>query len=146
MKYEWAFDETKQIGIDYTDIKQVQSYDSSMQKLRDIKNENEGILKDINISKDHTIVEFGTGTGEFALEAAKYCSKVIAVDISKEMLRYAEMKAKSRNIKNIEFCNGGFLTYEHKAGNIDSIISQLALHHLTDFWKIIALKRIYSRS
>lgn len=139
---KWLFNENTQIGIDYTDSKKIQEYDNNMQKLRDIKKENEEILKAINISNDHIIIDFGTGTGEFALEASKYCQKVIAIDVSKEMLKFAEMKAKSNNIKNIEFYNAGFLTFEYK--NTDSIVSQLALHHLPDFWKSIAIERMFS--
>lgn len=137
---KWLFNENIQIGIDYTDSEKIQEYDNNMQKLRNIKKENEEILSVINISNDHIVIDFGTGTGEFALKASKYCQKVIAVDASKEMLKFAEMKAKRNNINNIEFYNDGFLTFEYK--NADSIVTQLALHHLPDFWKMIALKRM----
>jgi putative AdoMet-dependent methyltransferase len=38
---------------------------------------------------------------------------------------------------------GGFLTYEHNGDNPDVVVSLAALHHLPDFWKAVALKRIY---
>ncbi|MDL5503803.1 MAG: class I SAM-dependent methyltransferase, partial [Candidatus Methanoperedens sp.] len=44
---------------------------------------------------------------------------------------------------NIEFHNAGFLTYEHSGAPADAVVSQLALHHLPDFWKLIALKRVF---
>jgi len=139
----WQYDEMIQTGIDYTDIKEIDIYDSQMQKLRDIKKENEDILNYIKITKNHNIIEFGTGTGEFTIDAAQYCSKVITVDISAPMLEFTKKKANMRNISNIEFCNAGFLTYQHIGDAVDAIISQLALHHLPDFWKSIALNRIY---
>jgi putative AdoMet-dependent methyltransferase len=37
----------------------------------------------------------------------------------------------------------GFLNYEHNGPPLDMIVSNLALHHLPDFWKMIALKRIH---
>ncbi|WP_277623718.1 hypothetical protein [Candidatus Contubernalis alkaliaceticus] len=30
----WYFDELNQVGIDYTDVKEVQAYDLQMQKIR----------------------------------------------------------------------------------------------------------------
>ncbi|MCX9029578.1 MAG: class I SAM-dependent methyltransferase [Candidatus Methanoperedens sp.] len=40
------------------------------------------------------MLEFGTGTGSFAIEAAKHCAKIFAVDISHQMLEFARRKAK----------------------------------------------------
>ncbi len=139
--YNWQYDEMKQVGIDYTDPKNAEEYDSNMQKLRDFKREYDAIFNYIDISPEKIIIEFGTGTGEFALEAAKRCSKVYAVDVSKTMLDIAKNKAKNRKIDNIEFINAGFLTYENKQ-KVDAIVTQLALHHLPDFWKMVALKRM----
>ena len=45
---------------------------------------------------------------------------------------------------NIETHCAGFLTYEHKEAPVDAIVSVAALHHLPDFWKAVALKRIYN--
>lgn len=139
--YKWQYDEMKQVGIDFTDLENIEYYDSNMQKIRDFKKEYETIFNYIDISPEKTIIEFGTGTGEFALEVAKMCSKVYAVDVSKTMLDVAKNKAKNRDIKNIEFCNAGFLTYENVA-KVDAIVTQLALHHLPDFWKMVALRRM----
>ena len=139
----WQYDEMQQVGTDYTDDTQVQAYDLRMQKLRDVKKETENIIKTIKLGKNQKILEFGTGTGSFAMETAKHCAKVFAVDISPQMLEFARQKAKIEGIDNIEFHNAGFLTYVHRGEPLDAIVSQLALHHLPDFWKMIALKRIY---
>jgi SAM-dependent methyltransferase len=53
------------------------------------------------------------------------------------------MKAENQNKNNIQFYNAGFLTYKNHGELFDVIITQLALHHLPDYWKMIALKRIY---
>jgi len=60
------------------------------------------------------------------------------------MLEFARQKVKKRAIKNIQFYNAGFLTYEHSGEPVDAAVSQLVLHHLPDFWKLIALRRVYS--
>lgn len=139
----WQYNEMKQVGADYADIREVQAYDSRMQKLRDIKEETEKILNSINLTRNQTVLEFGTGTGEFAIEAAQHCSKIYATDVSVQMLEFAQRKAAMHGIKNIEFHNAGFLTYEHAGEPLDAVVSQLALHHLPDFWKMIALRRIH---
>jgi putative AdoMet-dependent methyltransferase len=139
---DWQYNEMKQVGTDYNDVAKVQAYDKQMKKLRDIDKENETIIKNLNISSNHTIIEFGTGTANFAIEAARQCKKVFAIDVSPGMLGFAEKKASMNGISNIEFHNAGYLTYEHKEEQVDAMVSQLALHHLPDFWKLIALKRI----
>jgi len=60
------------------------------------------------------------------------------------MLNFTRRKAELRGIKNIEFHQAGFLTYDHHGEPLDAVVSQLALHHLPDFWKMIALKRIFA--
>lgn len=141
---KWQYDEMNQIGVDYTDISEVEAYDSHMKKLRNIRKETEEIIELIGLTVDHVLLEFGTGTGEFATKVAQHCSKVYAVDISPIMLEFASKKAQSQSISNIEYCHAGFLTYRHSGMPLDVIVSQLALHHLPDFWKLVALKRIYS--
>lgn len=141
---DWQYDEQKQVGTDYTELSEVQAYDSQMQKLRDFKKETADFMKYTGLTLDQTVLEIGTGTGELALEIARYCTKVFAADISPTMLQFARQKARDRDVKNVEFHQGGFLTYRHAEEPLDVIVSQLALHHLPDFWKMIALKRIYS--
>jgi len=115
------------------------SYDRNMQRFRDIQGEIEEILSFLGLRPEQTLLEMGTGTGEFALAAAPRCARVYAVDISPGMLLYARNKAEKRGMKNINFLSGGFLTYSHQNGPLDAIVSQIALHHLPDFWKQIAL-------
>lgn len=139
---QWQYDEMKQVGTDYTNDAQVQAYDRQMQKFRDAKKEIEKIINTIKLGMNQEILEFGTGTGSFSIEAARHCSRVFAVDISPQMLEFARQKAKIEGIDNIEFHNAGFLTYVHRDKPLDAVVSQFALHHLPDFWKMIALKRV----
>lgn len=141
--FEWQYDEIKQIGTDYNNLDEVKKYDERMSKFRDIKTEITEILESTNLKKEHTFLEFGCGTGELSIEASKRCKKVYAVDVSRTMLEYARQKAKSNGCNNIEFVNAGFLNYNHSGEKVNVIVSQLALHHLPDFWKQIALKNIF---
>ena len=143
MNPEWYFDEFIQIGTDYTDVKKVEVYDAKMSKFRKYKNEAKLILDTLKINTDDILLEIGTGTGHFAIEASKKCKKVYAVDVSKTMLEYAKIKTEKENIKNIEWINSGFLNFKFLGIKFDCIVTSVALHHLPDFWKAIALKNIY---
>ncbi len=136
---KWQYQEQDHPGADFDAL--AESYDNAQQKYRDIKGEIQEILGFLDLQSDQRVLEIGTGTGEFALTAARHCSKVYAIDLSEGMLRYAAKKARSRGIENVEFLKGGFLTYEHPF-HFDAVVTQLALHHLPDFWKQIALIRV----
>lgn len=139
----WQFDELEHIVSDFSSPAEVELYDENMRQLRDIDGENAVVLASLDIGPASTILEIGAGTGEFAIAAARKCAKVYAVDASEAMVSYARDKAAARGVTNIEFACGGFLTYEHRAKPVDAVVTQLALHHLPDFWKAIALRRIW---
>jgi ubiquinone/menaquinone biosynthesis C-methylase UbiE len=138
----WQYDELIHVGTNYNDISEVEAYDIRHSKFRDVKRENDEILDALSIQQNHTVIEIGTGTGAFAIQAARRCKKVYAIDISQAMLDYAKSKADALGISNIIFCQGGFLTYSHDDTLADVIVTSLALHHLPDFWKAIALRRL----
>ncbi len=143
MESIWTYDEFIQKGTDFTDIKQVETYDNKMLKFRNYKQEAESILNILNVNSSDTLLEIGTGTGHFAIEAAKKCKKVYAIDVSQTMLDYAKLQAEKENITNIEWFNSGFLSFDFPGIQFDSAVSQAALHHLPDFWKMIAVSNIY---
>jgi putative AdoMet-dependent methyltransferase len=136
----WQYHEPAHPGADFDAMAEI--YDRNMQKFRDVQGEIREVLDFLDLQPDQTVLEIGTGTGEFALAAARHCAKVYAVDLSAGMLKYAEKKAGSRGVSNVEFIQGGFLTYEHQGAPLDAVVTQIALHHLPDFWKQIALIRI----
>jgi len=136
----WQYHEPDHPGADFDAL--AESYDRNMQKFRDIQGEIQEVLDFLDLQPDQSILEMGTGTGEFALAAARRCRKVYAVDLAEGMLRYAEKKAQARGLANVEFLQSGFLTYHHQGEQLDVVVSQIALHHLPDFWKQIALQRM----
>lgn len=111
---KYYFNEFKSLGTDYNDPKEIKIYDERMSKLRDIQKEIENTLNQIDLKKGDILLEIGCGTGIFCIEAAKRCKKVIAIDVSNNMLQYAKNKASERGINNISFINSGFLSYKHK--------------------------------
>ena len=51
---------------------------------------------------------------------------------------FKHQKAKQQGLTNIQFHHAGFLTYEHLGEPLHAVVSQYTLHHLPDFWKLIA--------
>jgi ubiquinone/menaquinone biosynthesis C-methylase UbiE len=142
MNYPWQYDETIQVGTDYRDRKEVGAYDERMLKLRDIDAEAKDIRKALLLSIDSTVWEIGTGTGECALALAAGVKRVYATDVSPAMLEYARNKAERRHVGNVAFEEGGFLSGFRPGHPVDGVVTQLALHHLPDFWKSRALVAI----
>ncbi|MDD5132466.1 MAG: class I SAM-dependent methyltransferase [bacterium] len=143
MNKEWYYNEYLQTGTDFSDIKKVEAYDTKMTKFRNYQREAEWILDTLGVASGQVLLDIGTGTGHFALAAAKKCQKVYAVDISKTMLEYAKLKAKKENISNIEWQHSGFLNFDFPGIKFDHVVSSAALHHLPDHWKQVAINNIY---
>jgi SAM-dependent methyltransferase len=91
------------------------------------------------------VVDFGTGTGQFAIAAARRFGTVIAADVSAAMLAALRVKAEAAadpgGLQRLQFVHGGFLSYT-PAEPVDGVYTRHALHQLPDFWKVVALRRI----
>ena len=144
MNTKWQYNEFQHSGVNFSNVDEVKAYDDYMQKMRGITSEIEKIKTAVELESDDVILEIGTGTGELAIGLSPFCKKVFAIDISLEMLRYAEQKANFRGLNNITFQHTGYLTCTYQPGTLDTVISQFTLHHLPDFWKMVALKRVYA--
>jgi len=142
MKYDWRYNENVQIGTDYEKIEQVEQYDRRMSQTRDFASEVAAAALALQVTPEAVVWDIGTGTAEIALGLAAKCKQVEASDISAPMLAYARQKAGRRQVLNIGFHEGGFLDGFYPAEPVDGIVTQLALHHLPDAWKQVALQRI----
>jgi ubiquinone/menaquinone biosynthesis C-methylase UbiE len=89
------------------------------------------------------VVDVGAGTGQFSLAIASACARVVAVDVSPVMLNQLRAKVSEAQLHNVEVVEAGFLTYAHHGGPADFVYSRYALHHLPDFWKVVALGRLH---
>ena len=94
----WYYNELIQSGVDYTSVEEVQRYDIRMGKLRDIQGEIDIIVEALRPSPESTILEIGSGTGEFAIALSKLFRKLYAIDVSPIMIDYAREKAKFNNV------------------------------------------------
>ncbi len=135
----WQFDEFRQIGRDYTSSDEVRIYDETHARFRDIAAENNQVLDRLNLSPNSVLVDIGCGTGSFVIEAARRNLIVHAADVSEPMLAYAKEKAGSADIT---YHHAGFLTLDLPNESVDAVCCTFSFHHLSDFWKGIALQRL----
>jgi ubiquinone/menaquinone biosynthesis C-methylase UbiE len=127
--------------VDYLRRDEVAAYDRMHKKFRDYEKSAEEIIRRLSLNADSTVIDLGSGTGAFALHAARKCRTVYAVDISDAMLDYCRQQATKEGLTNIVLCHAGLLTYEHPAEPADAAVCVAVLHHLPDFWKAVALTR-----
>jgi ubiquinone/menaquinone biosynthesis C-methylase UbiE len=135
----WFLNEIMHAGDEHLDATYVPTYDA---KAGTDPADDLAALRQLGLNATHTLIDLGAGTGTFALAAAKVCRKVIAVDVSPAMLGVLREKMAQDGIDNIERVQSGFLSYEHEGEAVDFVYSRHALHHLPDFWKVLALRRI----
>ena len=69
-------------------------------------------------------------------------AEVDAIDISPAMLALAKIQASDRKIA-IKTQSAGLLSFAYQPNSYDLIVSEFTLHHLPDFWKAVALARIF---
>lgn len=136
----WYFDEFEMSGVDFEDVSQVEAYDRN-QTSSTLEKE-QALVTQLKILPGQTVIDLGSGTGTFAIQAAMSGASVYAVDVSQAMLDYARNKAQKVSADNIKFHRAGFLTYEHHGNLADVVITKNALHILPDFWKMTALLKI----
>ncbi len=135
----WFFDEPAHAGAEHLDPAYVAAYD---RKAQTDPSSDLARLQRLGLDDTSTLVDFGAGTGTFALAAAPACGRVVAVDASAAMLDMLRDRARRMGLINIDAAHSGFLTYTHQGAPADFAYSRNALHHLPDFWKSLALERV----
>ena len=143
MEQKWIYNERFAPGVDHNDLEVAEEYDRRHGSMYDPVDAARKALDKIGLLSTESIIDMGAGTGTLAIEAARRCKTVYAMDISKAMLGQAAKKAEKAGVKNIHFINSSFLSYEHDKNSVDAIVSRGALHHLPDFWKGIAFQRFF---
>lgn len=135
----WLLDEVGAAGRENLDAEHAARYDAK----EDADAAHEvALLLDLGLTEDSTVLDLGAGTGQFTVAVAPSCARVTAVDVSPVMLGPLEAKVEAMGLTSVEVVRAGFLTYEHEGPPVDVAYSRLALHHLPDFWKAVALTRL----
>src|SRR5271154_5924 len=133
---DWYYNQRRQIGLDSAVASIYDRHDDSAQRAR-------AALTMLGLKPGWRLADIGCGNGVLACEAALMGAEVDAIDISPAMLALAEIQAKDRKVA-IRTQSAGLLSFAYQPDSYDLIVSEFTLHHLPDFWKAVALSRIYN--
>src|SRR5258707_14896191 len=133
---DWYYNERRQMGRDSAVGSICDSHDDSDIRAR-------AALTMLGVQRGWGVADIGCGNGVLACEAALMGAEVDAIDISPAMLALADIQAKDRKVA-IRTQPAGLLSFAYQPDSYDLIVSEFTLHHLPDFWKAVALARIFN--
>ena len=133
---DWYYNERRRIGLDTAVVSLCDPDGNSDLRAR-------AALAMLGVKPGWRVADIGCGNGILACEAALMGAEVDAIDISPAMLRLAELHAQSRRA-TIRTHAMGLLSFTYEPNSYDLIVSEFTLHHLPDFWKAVALARIFA--
>jgi len=81
---------------------------------------------------DSLVFEFGCGTGTTAIRHAPFVEKIVATDISSNMIEIARHKATAAGITNVEFQCSALEDLEAADASFDVVMAHNILHLLED--------------
>jgi SAM-dependent methyltransferase len=85
------------------------------------------LLKHVPANCENAL-EIGCGTGAFARLLAKRCKRVVALDLSSEMIRVA--RSRSTQFDNLDFQVADAMQWNFPQSHFDFVCSIATLHHL----------------
>jgi 2-polyprenyl-3-methyl-5-hydroxy-6-metoxy-1,4-benzoquinol methylase len=133
---DWYYNERRQIGLDTAVASICDLHDD-----RDVRAR--AALTALGLQPGWRIADIGCGNGVLACEAAMMGAEVDAIDISPAMLALAEIYTRDRRAV-VRTQPAGLLSFAYAPNSYDLIVSEFTLHHLPDFWKAVALSRIFA--
>jgi 2-polyprenyl-3-methyl-5-hydroxy-6-metoxy-1,4-benzoquinol methylase len=133
---DWYYNQRRRIGIDRA-VASLYGGDD------DVDLRARATLSRLGVKKGWRVADIGCGNGVLACEAARTGAEVDAIDISPAMLALAEISASDRKVA-IRTQSAGLLSFAYQPSSYDLIVSEFTLHHLPDFWKAVAMSRIFA--
>lgn len=133
----WTFDEYSPVGVDLGSPEAVAAFDRNQGT---DASKDDALLERLGVGAGSRYVDLACGTGSLVCAAARRDADAHGVDVSTEMLAFAERRASAEGVR-AHWHHAGFLDYRH-AEPADAVTCRAALHQLPDFWKQRALLRI----
>jgi 2-polyprenyl-3-methyl-5-hydroxy-6-metoxy-1,4-benzoquinol methylase len=133
---DWYYNERGRIGLEPAVASIYDRHDDSDLRAR-------AALKMLGVQRGWRVADIGCGNGVLATEAALMGAEVDAIDISPAMLALAEIYARDRKAL-VRTQSAGLLSFAYQSSSYDLIVSEFTLHHLPDFWKAVAMARIFA--
>ena len=106
------------------------SWDMSSRRVKNAQSISDAIIKDIKLTKDMKIMDFGAGTGLLSYFLSPFVDTVVAVDNSPSMLK--EFENKSNEFKSKTKIIEADLTSQNIDEKVSGIVSSMTIHHIED--------------
>ncbi len=90
------------------------------------------MIKEINLTTDMEVVDFGCGTGLLTLKFQPFVKTITGVDNSQGMLSMLQNKIKEQGLGNVHTQHVDFEKGGRVAGVYDLIVSSMVAHHVPD--------------
>src|SRR4030081_1967639 len=132
---DWYYNQRRQIGLDSAVASIYDRHDDSDIRAR-------AALTMLGVQRGWRGADIGCGRWGLSCEAALMGAEGDAIDILPAMVALAEIQARDRKVA-IRTQSAGLLSFAYQPNSYDLIVSEFALHHLPDFWKAVALSRIF---
>ncbi|MDD1534926.1 MULTISPECIES: class I SAM-dependent methyltransferase [unclassified Bradyrhizobium] len=132
---DWYYNERNRMGIGPAVASIYDAHEDADLRAR-------AALKMLGVQRGWRIADIGCGNGVLATEAALMGAEVDAIDISPAMLALAEIYARDRKAP-VRTQSAGLLSFAYRPESYDLVVSEFTLHHLPDFWKAVAMSRIF---
>ena len=100
------------------------------------------LMKGINLEKNSFSLEIGCGHGEYTQRLAKFVPRLVAVDISTELVEIAKRRVKAGNVR-ISEANAEALPFSD--GKFQLVTGNSILHHLNLNAALKELSRVLAR-
>ena len=97
-------------------VKDQASYETTLERTR------------ARLSSNDAVLEIGCGTGTTALKLADACGYILATDISPQMIRIAEEKAREAQIANVDFLAATVEDTRLDGRSFDAVLAFNLLH------------------
>ena len=88
------------------------------------------LIGKLSLNINDVVVDFGCGPGYYTVDLAKKAKKVVAVDLSFEMLKKAQKKAEKAGVKNIQFLQSDGKSLKLEDGSVDKILLVTVYHEV----------------
>ncbi|MGE4399230.1 MAG: class I SAM-dependent methyltransferase [Campylobacterales bacterium] len=87
------------------------------------------IIKNIPLQNNHTVMDFGCGTGLVGLNIAPLVNKLVGADLSTEMLKNFKSKADAQQLTNVDILELGADSHLGDS-KYDAVVSAMTVHHI----------------
>jgi ubiquinone/menaquinone biosynthesis C-methylase UbiE len=82
------------------------------------------------LTKDSIIADVGCGNGRHLIPSAKYCKKVIGIDLSKELLEITKKKINDEKLNNVKLIHSNVSSIPLESSSVDAVLFIAALHNI----------------